>query len=404
DDGIVSRLKFVRIGEDYEEYGLPIPDMMLNDKIKQSGSYQIFIKYSTKQEVVDTTQALKESKKTSKRQPGTEGSSKGTSRIPGVPDESTIASEANIILEWGSEQESEYLEEDQRNDKEVDWIYSDEDDEKKDDADDDKSIDLEMTDGEEIDIKFVHGDEQVNDDEDEKMLNAEVEDSGKGDAKISDMVKADAKKNEEINDDAKKAELPLTSSNLSISSASEPIPTPQISTDAPTITTIVSESDALSTVQLRVTKLEKDVFELKKINHSAEAFATFKSQVPIVFDNSFGSKLGDALQKSLHIHSVQPAPESSKIQTSTINLEQESEKSALEICKIKREQAEKKKMPKYMDENAMDKGVSDTIKNHKRKNDNDDDDDDEDTSAGPNQGKKTKRRRTKETESSKKPC
>ncbi|GJR13324.1 hypothetical protein Tco_0795976 [Tanacetum coccineum] len=49
DDGIVSRLKFVRIGEDYQEYGLPIPDMMLNDAIKQSESYQIFLKYSTSQ-------------------------------------------------------------------------------------------------------------------------------------------------------------------------------------------------------------------------------------------------------------------------------------------------------------------------------------------------------------------
>ncbi|GKC32221.1 retrovirus-related pol polyprotein from transposon TNT 1-94 [Tanacetum coccineum] len=40
-------LKFVRIGEAYQEYGLPIPDMMLNDKIKQSESYQMFLKYST---------------------------------------------------------------------------------------------------------------------------------------------------------------------------------------------------------------------------------------------------------------------------------------------------------------------------------------------------------------------
>ncbi|GJV42468.1 reverse transcriptase domain-containing protein [Tanacetum coccineum] len=39
DDGIVCRLKFVRIRKDYEEYGLPILDMMLNDKIKQSESY-----------------------------------------------------------------------------------------------------------------------------------------------------------------------------------------------------------------------------------------------------------------------------------------------------------------------------------------------------------------------------
>ncbi|GKA76873.1 hypothetical protein Tco_0783334 [Tanacetum coccineum] len=52
------------------------------------------------------------------------------------------------------------------------------------------------------------------------------------------------------------------------------------------------------------------------------------------------------------------------------------------------------------DENAMDKGVADTVKNHKRQHD---DDDDDDPLAGPNQGKKTKRRRTKELESSKKP-
>ncbi|GJS01950.1 hypothetical protein Tco_0318458 [Tanacetum coccineum] len=55
------------------------------------------------------------------------------------------------------------------------------------------------------------------------------------------------------------------------------------------------------------------------------------------------------------------------------------------------------------DENAMDKGVADTVKDHKRKDDDDDEDDDEDPSAGPNQGKITKRRRTKESESSKKP-
>ncbi|GJZ33162.1 hypothetical protein Tco_0578598 [Tanacetum coccineum] len=68
-------------------------------------------------------QALKESKKTSKRQPGTRGSSEGTGTIPGVPNESTVVSftssegtgtkpgvpdeekditEENVILEWGS--------------------------------------------------------------------------------------------------------------------------------------------------------------------------------------------------------------------------------------------------------------------------------------------------------------
>ncbi|GKA26149.1 hypothetical protein Tco_0712258, partial [Tanacetum coccineum] len=49
DDGIISRLKFVRIGEDYHEYELEISDVMLNDTIKQSESYQMFIKISTSQ-------------------------------------------------------------------------------------------------------------------------------------------------------------------------------------------------------------------------------------------------------------------------------------------------------------------------------------------------------------------
>ncbi|GJS31712.1 hypothetical protein Tco_0492332 [Tanacetum coccineum] len=249
----------------------------------------------------------------------------------------------NVILEWGSEQESEYSEEDLGDDdEEVDWIDSDKDEEKKDDTDDDKSIDLEMTDDE-----FVH--------------------------EISDVAKVDAEKIEEIKDDAKKAELPPTSSDLSVSS------------------------------------------------------------VPMVVEHYPRSKISDDLQIVLQRHtadliqkySMKTASESIKTQKPIIDLKQEYEKSTLEIRRIKREQVEKKKMPKYTikftdkatlkeydqkalsakpctktkDENTMDTGVADIVKNHKRQHN---DDDDEDPSTGPNQGKKTKRRRTKECESSKK--
>ncbi|GKF39327.1 hypothetical protein Tco_0119388, partial [Tanacetum coccineum] len=47
--GPLNRLKFVRIGEDYQEYGLPILDVMLTDAIKHSESYQMFIIYLTNQ-------------------------------------------------------------------------------------------------------------------------------------------------------------------------------------------------------------------------------------------------------------------------------------------------------------------------------------------------------------------
>nr|GFC66894.1 hypothetical protein [Tanacetum cinerariifolium] len=50
------------------------------------------------------------------------------------------------------------------------------------------------------------------------------------------------------------------------------------------------------------------------------------------------------------------------------------------------------------DEEAMYKGVADSLKQQKRPHG----DDDKDPSAGPNQGKKTKRKRTKESKSSKK--
>ncbi|GKE96206.1 hypothetical protein Tco_1581061, partial [Tanacetum coccineum] len=120
------------------------------------------------------------------------------------------------------------------------------------------------------------------------------------------------------------------------------------------------------------------------------------------------------------ITSLHHAPESSKIQKPIIDLEQESEKSASEIRKIKREQSEKQKMPKYTiksidkaalkeydkkstlyqtmhenksfnrnpanhrlyhalikslieDDNTMNKGVADIVKDHKRKHDDDDD-------------------------------
>ncbi|GKF78377.1 hypothetical protein Tco_0233945, partial [Tanacetum coccineum] len=123
-------------------------------------------------EAADIMQALKESKKTSKRQPGTGCSNKGSGVSPRVPDESTVVPATS----------SEGT--DQGDDEEVVWIDSDEDEEKRDDTDDDKSINLEMTDDEETDDEFVHSVEQVNDDEEEEMTNAEVEESRKGDAEI----------------------------------------------------------------------------------------------------------------------------------------------------------------------------------------------------------------------------
>nr|GFA64626.1 hypothetical protein [Tanacetum cinerariifolium] len=103
-----------------------------------------------------------------------------------------VTSKEKVILEWGSEQESEYSEEDKGDDEEVDWISTNEEEEKKDDTYDDKSINLEMTDDEETDDK-------------------------NGDEENTDASKMDAGKTEEVKDDAKRVDLPPTSSSLSVS-------------------------------------------------------------------------------------------------------------------------------------------------------------------------------------------
>ncbi|GKD18054.1 hypothetical protein Tco_1207212 [Tanacetum coccineum] len=494
DDGIVSKLKFVRIGKDYQEYGLAIPDVMLI--IKQSESYQMFIKYSTSeippkksrgkgsqgkktvdvsQETVDVSEesepkpakkrtasrrvvkkkvtisvddniipdpnvALELGKSISitkaeekeaarqvhathativtesdlnlkpiRRKLGTGGSSEGTGRILGVPDESTavsatssegtgtkqgvldeekVSTKEKVILEWGSEQESEYLEEDLSDEEEIDWIDSKEDDEKKDDIDDDKSIDLEMTDDEETDDEVLQGKEKVNDDEDEEMTNAKVEESRNVDEEEdSNAAKADAEKTEEAKDDSKNDELPPTSSSLSISSGFGD-QFLKLSSDTSLIGTVkdITDANISSLLDIKIqyevphiqssSVLKVTLFVISKASiltsvqetPSATPVTTLPppsistippaplqqsiapiplppiiTDAPTITTTVLQRYAADLIQK----YSVKPTPGLSKIQTSTINLEQEFKKSALEILKIKKEQVEKQKMPKY---------------------------------------------------------
>ncbi|GJV43907.1 hypothetical protein Tco_1428443 [Tanacetum coccineum] len=105
--------------------------------------------------------ALKESKKTSRRQPGTGGSSERTGVSPGVPDESTVVPATSSE---GTEQENEYSKED--NDENIEWVDTDEEEEK-DYDDDDKIIDLKKADDKETKDEFVHSEENVQDDDEE---------------------------------------------------------------------------------------------------------------------------------------------------------------------------------------------------------------------------------------------
>ncbi|GKA27158.1 hypothetical protein Tco_0713326, partial [Tanacetum coccineum] len=131
-------------------------------------------------------------------------SSERTGTKLGVPDEEHDITKENVILEWGSEQECVYSEEDKLDDEEkYDKVgdADDEDDETESDEDDIYKYKI-----------------CVRKDEDEEMLNAEVKDSDKGDEEVTDAAEADDEKTSEVKDDAKKTELPPTSSSLSRSS------------------------------------------------------------------------------------------------------------------------------------------------------------------------------------------
>ncbi|GJS71487.1 hypothetical protein Tco_0704328 [Tanacetum coccineum] len=96
-----------------------------------------------------------------------------------------------------------------------------------------------------------------------------------GSQSITDAAKADAEKTSEVKDDPKKTELPPSSSSLSDSSGF-----------GDQFLKLYSDSSLIA-------KLEKDVSELKTIDHSTEALAILKSQVLSVVDNYLGSKVGD---------------------------------------------------------------------------------------------------------------
>ncbi|GKA12860.1 hypothetical protein Tco_0692406, partial [Tanacetum coccineum] len=186
---------------------------------------------------------------------------------------------------------------------------------------------------------------------------------------------------------------------------------PPINTEATTITTSLPEITPFIALQLRVARLEQEMSEVKKTDHSADVLASIKSQVPTVVDKYLGTKLDDALLKILERHtadliekySVLPGPES----TDKVALEEFDLKSALFKHMNKNKTANRNPANYHLyhalmealiaDEDAIDKEVKDKVKDYKRKHDSDDDEDDDDDDEGPstgsNQGKSAKRRR-----------
>ncbi|GKF77796.1 hypothetical protein Tco_0230266 [Tanacetum coccineum] len=71
------------------------------------------------------------------------------------------------------------------------------------------------------------------------------------------------------------------------------------SPSATTITTSLPEITPFIALQLRVARLEQEMSEVKKTDHSTDVLASIKSQVPTVVNEYLGTKLDDSLLKIL---------------------------------------------------------------------------------------------------------
>nr|GEU33856.1 hypothetical protein [Tanacetum cinerariifolium] len=365
------------------------------------------------QEAAEIMKAFKESMKTSRRQSSTGGSDEGTGEIPGVLDESIVVfstSSEGTDTKPGVPDEEEIIHKEGADETRE---HSDRD---ADAEDDDEETEYDSEDIYKEELTYAEKTAELTKEITEQPLTSP-----------SLSVSSDyGTQFINLSQDEETSEKPTVTSTTSelqqITPIPTTIPTPPINTEAPSI----PEITPLIAVQLRVAKLEQDVSELKKTDHSAAALASIQHTAYLI-------------EKYFRL----PAPESRK--------KQESKKSAEEIIRIKREQDEKKQMKTYTikstdkaalkefdlksalfkamhdnksanrnpanyrlyhalmetlieDEIAMDKDVAYTVKDHKRKHDSDDDDDDDEgPSAGPNQGKTSKKRRTRESESAKKP-
>ncbi|GJU25875.1 retrovirus-related pol polyprotein from transposon TNT 1-94 [Tanacetum coccineum] len=109
-----------------------------------------------------------------------------------------------------------------------------------------------------------------------------------------------------------------------------PDPSYQIITSTPLITPFIA-------LQLRVARLEQEISEVKKTDHSADVLASIKSQVPTVVDKYLGTKLDDALLRILERHTAELIEKYSMLPGPKSIKNQEFKKSPKEIIRIKKE-------------------------------------------------------------------
>ncbi|GJU97175.1 hypothetical protein Tco_1326446 [Tanacetum coccineum] len=348
-----------------------------------------------------------------------------------VPDEPKVGfvvkAKHDVVIDWGSEEESDKSDD---NVDDIPWVSTSDEEEKGDD-DDDRSIDIEETDDERTDFdngdkamtdmeknvaektKEVQGDEEqaeeAQDDDDQDQKDQADDDI------IGTLVTMSQKEKPKVSRSSSSRSLsssyvsvipPLTTTTttpLTTLLTTTPIPTPPIIST--TTTTIPTVPDLLPADVQRVFALEKEVKELKQVDHSTIVLASVRSHVPLVVNEYLGVNLGDTLQNEQAAKEKVPKF-SSTLYDQQVN-EEHKQKDILFKIMMSSTSYERHLTYKalydtllesiFLDENDIDRLVVDPASHRKRRHE----DKYEDPSAGSDQGKK-KRKQGNKSDSSKK--
>nr|GFB72546.1 hypothetical protein [Tanacetum cinerariifolium] len=195
---------------------------------------------------------------------------------------------------------------DDNDDVEKDDKDGDADDEGDDHVSDTQDADEEENETESDEDEMYKYKIRVRKDEDVEMKDAEVDDSDKV-STVKDFIDTYVSSLLDIHIQKETPQTYCTKVTpiiLTVKQTPTPILTPPIITDALTVTTAVLESNALTSVELRVEKLEKDVSEFKTVNHSSKALVVLQSYVLKIIDSYLDTKVGDVFQKELQKHTA----------------------------------------------------------------------------------------------------
>ncbi|GKE15153.1 hypothetical protein Tco_1422730, partial [Tanacetum coccineum] len=201
------------------------------------------------------------------------------------------------------------------------------------------------------DEEYVRINEELYDDVNVEMKDVEPADEGKGDEEMTDAEKVDAE-HKEINQEVASAKVQdeiQATTTAAPATQKEKIEAPPSSSSHSVSSNYVPKSKTLSTIHLRVSDLEKEVKELKNVNHSTTLLATIKSEVLTAIKEYLGTSLGDALHKVLQRHTTELIKEHS-VPADVIEVlkhQQKPQKSVVDIRKVKMEHAVKQQESQY---------------------------------------------------------